>query len=81
MVSIIELDREDGDRIKGLSLKLTEGTESLSNRPSKGLSGTLIWVMGSTVGRREMHSPMKTHSRLLRRKRRSYPERSSVCQY
>ena len=29
MVSIIELDREDGGRVKALSIELMEGAESL----------------------------------------------------
>ena len=29
MVLIIELDKDDGDRVQGLSVKLTEGAESL----------------------------------------------------
>ncbi len=31
MVLIIELDEDDGDRVQGLSVKLTEGAESLFN--------------------------------------------------
>ena len=45
MVSIIELDREDGDRIKGLSLKLTEGTESLYNEIDGPMSFEPRWVV------------------------------------
>jgi hypothetical protein len=29
MISIIELDKEDGDRVQGLSIELTEGAELL----------------------------------------------------
>ena len=32
MVSIIELDEDDGDRVQGLSVELTEGAELLFNK-------------------------------------------------
>ncbi len=32
MVLIIELDKEDGDRVRGLSIKLTEGIQLLFNK-------------------------------------------------
>ena len=31
MVPIIELDKDDGDRVRGLSVELTEGAELLFN--------------------------------------------------
>ena len=45
MVSIIELDREDGDRVKGLSVKLTEGAESLYNQINGSRSFQPRWVV------------------------------------
>ena len=50
MVSIIELDREDGDRVKGLSVKLTEGAESLFNKINGPRSFQLMWVVDILTG-------------------------------
>jgi hypothetical protein len=45
MVSIIELDREDGDQVKGLSVELTEGAESLYNEIDGPRSFQPRWVI------------------------------------
>ena len=45
MVSIIELDREDGDRVKGLSIELTEGAELLYNEIDRPRSFQPRWVV------------------------------------
>ena len=45
MAVIIELDREDGDRVKGLSVELTEGAESLYNKIGGPRSFQPRWVI------------------------------------
>ena len=45
MVSIIELYREDGDWVKGLIVKLTEGDESLYNKINGLRSFQPQWVI------------------------------------
>ena len=45
MVLIIKLDREDGDRIKGLSVKLTEGAELLYKEIGGPRSFEPRWVV------------------------------------
>ncbi len=45
MVLIIESDREDGDRIKGLSVELTEGAELLYNKIDGPRSFEPRWVV------------------------------------
>ena len=45
MVSIIELDREDGDHVKGLSTELMEGAESLYTEIDGPRSFQPRWVI------------------------------------
>ena len=45
MVSIIKLDSEDGDRVRGLSVDLTEGAESLFNKINGPRSFQPMWVV------------------------------------
>ena len=45
MALIIELDREDGDRVKGLSVELTEGAELLYNKIDRPRSFQPRWVV------------------------------------
>jgi hypothetical protein len=50
MVSIIELDEDDGDRVQGLSVKLTEGAESLFNEIDGPRSFQPMWVVDVLAG-------------------------------
>jgi hypothetical protein len=50
MVSIIELDSEDGDRVQGLSVRLTEGAESLFNKIDRPRSFQPMWVVDVLTG-------------------------------
>jgi hypothetical protein len=50
MVSIIELDSEDGDWVKGLSVNLTEGAESLFNKIDRPRSFQPMWVVNILTG-------------------------------
>jgi hypothetical protein len=45
MVLFIELDVDDGDRVQGLSVKLTEGAESLFNEIDRLKSFQPMWVV------------------------------------
>jgi hypothetical protein len=45
MVSIIELDREDGDRVKALCVELMEGAELLYNKIDGPGSFQPMWVI------------------------------------
>ena len=44
MVLIIELDDDDGDRVQGLSIELTEGAESLFNKIDGPRSFQPMWL-------------------------------------
>ncbi len=50
MVLIIELDKEDGDRVQGLSVELTEGAELLFNKIDGPRSFQLMWVVDILTG-------------------------------
>ena len=50
MVSIIKLDSEDGDRVRGLSVDLTEGAESLFNKIDGPRSFQPMWVVDILTG-------------------------------
>ncbi len=50
MVSIIELDSEDGDRVRGLSVDLTEGAELLLNKINGPRSFQPMWVVDILTG-------------------------------
>jgi hypothetical protein len=50
MVLIIELDSEDGDRVRGLSVDLTEGAESLFNKIDRARSFQPMWVVDVLTG-------------------------------
>ena len=50
MVSIIELDENDRDRVQGLSVKLTEGAESLFDEIDGPRSFQPTWVVDVLVG-------------------------------
>ena len=50
MVSIIELDKDDGDRVQGLSVELTEGAELLFNKIDGPRSFQLMWVVDILTG-------------------------------
>ena len=50
MVSIIELDKEDGDRVQGLNTELTEGAESLFNKIDGPRSFQPMWVVDILTG-------------------------------
>ena len=50
MVSIIELDSEDGGRVQGLSVDLTEGAELLFNKINKPKSFQPMWVVDVLTG-------------------------------
>ena len=50
MVSIIELDSEDGDWVRGLSIDLTEGTELLFNKIHGPRSFQPMWVVDILTG-------------------------------
>ena len=50
MVSIIELDEDDGDRVKGLSVELTEGAELLFNKIDGPRSFQPMWVVDVLTG-------------------------------
>jgi hypothetical protein len=50
MALIIEIDSEDGDRVKGLSVKLTEGAESLFNKIDGPRSFQPMWVIDILTG-------------------------------
>ncbi len=45
MVAIIELDREDGDRVEALSVKMTGGVELLYNKIDGSRSWQPRWVI------------------------------------
>ena len=45
MVSIIELDEDDGDQVQGLNVALTEGAESLLNEIEGPRSFQPMWVV------------------------------------
>jgi hypothetical protein len=45
MLLIIELDKDDGDWVQGLSIKLTEGAESLFNEIGGPRSFQPMWVV------------------------------------
>ena len=50
MVSIIELDEGDGDRVQGLSVELTEGAESLLIEINGPRSFQPMWVVDVLAG-------------------------------
>ncbi len=50
MVLIIKLDKEDGDQVQGLSVKLTEGAESLFNEINGPRSFQPMWVVDVLTG-------------------------------
>ena len=50
MVSFIELDEDNGDRVQGLSVKLTEGAESLFNEIDGPRSFQPMWVVDVLAG-------------------------------
>ena len=50
MVSIIELDKDNGDRVQGLSVKLTEGAELFFNKIDGPRSFQPMWVVGVLTG-------------------------------
>jgi hypothetical protein len=50
MVSIIELDSKDGDWVRGLSVNLTEGAESLFNKINGPRSFQPMWVVDILTG-------------------------------
>ncbi len=50
MVSIIELDKDDGDRVQGLSVELTEGAELLFNEINGPRSFQPMWVVDVLTG-------------------------------
>ncbi len=50
MVSIIELESEDGDRVRGLSVDLTEGAELLFNKINGLRSFQPMWVVDILTG-------------------------------
>ena len=45
MVSIIELNNDDGDPVQGLNIELTEGAESLFNKIDRPRSFQPMWVV------------------------------------
>ena len=45
MVSVIEVDSEDGDQVRGLSVDLMEGAESLFNEINGPRSFQPMWVV------------------------------------
>jgi hypothetical protein len=52
MVSIIQLDEDDGDRVQGLSVELTEGAESLFDEINGPRSFQAMWVVDVLTGMR-----------------------------
>jgi hypothetical protein len=50
MVPIIELDKDDGDRVRGLSVELTEGAESLFDEINGPRSFQPMWVVDILTG-------------------------------
>jgi hypothetical protein len=52
MVSIIELDEDNGDRVQGLSVELTEEAESLFNEIDGLRSFQPTWVVYVLTGMR-----------------------------
>ena len=50
MVSIIELDKDDGDWVQGLSVELIEGAESLFNKIDGPRSFQPMWVVDVLTG-------------------------------
>ncbi len=50
MVSIIELDKGDGDRVQGLSVEKTKGAESLFNEINGPRSFQHMWVVNILTG-------------------------------
>jgi hypothetical protein len=52
MVLIIKLDEDDGDRVQGLSVELTEGVELLFNEIDGPRSFQPMWVVDVLTGMR-----------------------------
>jgi hypothetical protein len=50
MVSIIELDEDDGDRVQGLSIELTEGAETVFNEIDGPRSFQPRWFVDVLIG-------------------------------
>jgi hypothetical protein len=50
IMSIIELDKDDGDRVQGLSVELSEGAESLFNEIDGPRSFQPMWVVDVLTG-------------------------------
>ena len=50
MVSIIELDKEDGDRVQGLSIESTKGAELVFNEIGGLRSFQPMWVVDVLTG-------------------------------
>ena len=50
MVSIIEMDKEDGDRVQGLSAELMEGAETLFNEIDGPRNFQPMWVVDVMTG-------------------------------
>jgi hypothetical protein len=50
MVSIIELDKDDGGRVQGLSIELTDGAELLFNEIDGPRSFQPMWVVNVLAG-------------------------------
>jgi hypothetical protein len=50
MVSIIELGDDNGDRVQGLSVELTEGAESLFNKIDGPRKFQPVWVVDVLAG-------------------------------
>jgi hypothetical protein len=50
MVLIIQLDKDDGDRVQGLSVELTEGAELLFNKIGGPRSFQPMWVVDILTG-------------------------------
>jgi hypothetical protein len=51
MVSIIELDSEDGDQVRGLNVELTEEAELLFNKIDGPRSFQPMWVVDVLTSR------------------------------
>jgi hypothetical protein len=50
MVLVIKLDKDNGDRVQGLSVKLTEGAESLFDKLDGPRSFQPMWVVDILTG-------------------------------
>ena len=50
MLSIIELDEDDGDRVQGLSIELTEGAETVFNEIDGPRSFQPTWFVDVLIG-------------------------------